>query len=82
MQVGIVMQVGKADACGVIEVPSGVHDKEVLRHWVASQGLREEAIKNFYLNCCSVVPWSYLSTMFIPYSDVLNTKGHNNGSGI
>ena len=70
MIVGMVRYLPKrGQVVAVVEWAAGVSSQEILRNWVASQGLTERAIKDFDLNGCSVIPWNGLKNTLVPYSE-------------
>jgi len=66
MIIGIVVWKASGTYYGVVEWPEGVEEKEILKNWVASQGLPEHAVGNYRLDACAVVPWAELGKTLTP----------------
>jgi hypothetical protein len=56
------------------EWPSGVPALEVVRHWVAMQGLTEEARRQFRCNGGPIIPWRSIKDAFMPCSELTPTR--------
>lgn len=57
-------------AVAFCEWQPGVPSAEVLRHWVAMQGLTEEACKNFRLNGGPIIKWDEIKNAFTTFSQL------------
>jgi len=55
---------------GVIEKPDDVSEQEVVRHWVASQGMTEDAVETVESCGAPVVEWDRIKNVFTPCSEL------------
>ena len=70
MIIGMVRYLPKGGkVVGVVEWLDGVSSEEILKNYVASQGMSEKAIDQFNLDGCSVIPWSELKNTLVPYCE-------------
>ena len=69
MHVGIVIEKKSKSTCAVVEWVDGVKAEEILRNWVGTIGLSQEAAANFILNGAEVVPWDEIKNMWTPIAE-------------
>jgi hypothetical protein len=52
-------------AVAFVECPDGIFPSTVVKHWVAMQGLKPEAIDQFKTNWGPIVRWNELKDVFV-----------------